>query len=169
MIGFSGGSSICELGPASDVVLFFDCLKAYVEQESQDQDWGLLTDRLYRRYLRLEELEKASSLMEQARQIFAQQPAASAVEWDVKMLGNAEKGRLNPNQATLADVFSTYFEHFAHCVESARLNYETFKSYPGYTYEPVRVVISDLPGFARDKNKPLAEYDALDGDPFWLR
>ena len=74
MIGFSGGSSICELGPASDVVLFFDCLKAYVEQESQDQDWGLLTDRLYRRYLRLEELEKASSLMEQARQIFAQNP-----------------------------------------------------------------------------------------------
>jgi hypothetical protein len=31
------------------------------------------------------------------------------------------------------------------------------------------VVISDLPGFSRDKNKPLAEYDALDGDPFWLR
>lgn len=169
MIGFSGGSSICELGPASDVVLFFECLKIYAEQENPGQDWSLLTDRLYRRYLRLEELEKASSLMEQARKIFAQQRAASAVEWDAKMLDNVEKSRLNPNQPTLAGVFSTYFEHFARCVESARLNYETFKSYPGYTYEPVRVVISDLPGFARDKNKPLAEYDALDGKPFWLQ
>lgn len=26
-----------------------------------------------------------------------------------------------------------------------------------------------LPGFARDKNKPLAEYDGLEGEPFWLQ
>ncbi len=150
------------------MVLFFECLKTYAEQGHPEQDWSLLTDRLYRRYLRQEELDEALLLMEQAHQIFAELPA-SAVDWDPSMLGNAEKTWLDPSRSTLADVFGKYFEHFARCVESARLNYETFKSYPGYLYEPVRVVISDLPGFARDKNKPLAEYDALDGKPFWLQ
>ena len=168
-IGFSGGSSICELGPSSDVVLFFDCLKGYVEREHSDQDWSLLTDRLYRRYLRLDDLDKALALMERARQILMQYPAASAVEWDVLLADDPERSWLNPDQPTLAEVFSKYFEHFAYCVESARINYETFKSYPGYVYEPARTVISDLPGFARDKNKSLAEYDALEGKPFWLR
>ncbi|QTD94157.1 hypothetical protein [Burkholderia anthina] len=168
-IGFSGGSSICELGPAPDVVLFFECLKIHAERAHPEQDWSLLTDRLYRRYLRLEELDQASALMENARQLFSQLPAKSAVEWDAMMLANPEKSWLNPEQPTLADVFGKYFEHFSLCVESARLNFESFKSYPGYSYEPVRVVISDSAGFARDKNKPLAEYDAIEGKPFWLQ
>ena len=168
-IGFNGGSSIYELGPAPDVSLFFDCLRTYAELGHPELDWRLLTDRLYRRYLRLDELERASSLMEQARQIFAQIPAESGVEWPSSMFGDPEKSSLDPSQPTLADVFDKYFDGFARCVESARLNYEAFKSYPGYTYEPVRTVISDLAGFMRDKNKPLAEYDALEGEPFWLR
>ncbi|MBR7963041.1 hypothetical protein [Burkholderia latens] len=167
-IGFSGGSSICELGPVPDVALFFECLKVYAEQKHPEQNWSLLTDRLYRRYLRLEELDQASALMEKAKQLFAQLPAQSSVEWDSVMLKNPEKSWLNPEQPTLADVFEKYFANFAYCVESARLNYESFKAYPGYSYEPVRVVISDLTGYARDKNKPLAEYDALEGTPFWL-
>ncbi|MGN5479978.1 hypothetical protein ACTMU2_33565 [Cupriavidus basilensis] len=146
------------------MVLFFECLRIYAEQEHPDQDWSLLTDRLYRRYLRLEELDKASSLMEKARQIFAQQPAASAVEWNAKMLGSAEKSWLNPNQPTLADVFAKYFESFTTARGSAESFLQAFN-----IYQPVRVVISDLPGFARDKNKPLAEYDALDGKPSWLQ
>jgi hypothetical protein len=117
----------------------------------------------------MEDLDKASELMRQARQLFALQPAASAVDWGGLLAGGTERSRLNHSQQTLADVFAKYFENFAYCVESARLNYETFKSYPGYSYEPVRTVISDLPGFARDKDKPLAEYDALEGEPFWLR
>ncbi|WP_459625350.1 hypothetical protein [Burkholderia sp. 3C] len=150
------------------MMLFFGCLKTYAEQAHPERDWRLLTDRLYRRYLRLDELEDALLLMEQARRIFAELPA-SAIDWDPSMRGDAEKTWLDPSRSTLADVFSRYFENFVRCVESARINYETFKSYAGYSYEPVRVVISDLPGFARDKNKPLAEYDALEGKPFWLQ
>jgi hypothetical protein len=168
-IGFNGGGLLCELGPAPDMALFFSCLERYAEQDHPEQDWSLLTDRLYRRYLRREELEPALALMTQAQETFAQRPAKTSIEWDEKMLANPEKSWLDPDQSTLADVFGRYFQGFANCVESARLNYETFKSYPGYSYEPVRTVISDLPGFARDKNKPLAEYDALEGEPFWLR
>ena len=163
-IGFHGGCRICELGPSSDVILFFDCMKTYVEQIHLDQDWSLLTDRLYRRYLRREELDKASMLMERVRQIFAQHPADSAVEWDALLSGDPERSWLNPDQRTLADVFSKYFEGFKNACSSAKSFLNDFD-----IYQPVRVVISDLPGFARDKNKPLAEYDALEGEPFWLR
>ena len=163
-IGFHGGCTISELGPVSDMVLFFDCLKGNTEYERSDQDWSLLTDRLYRRYLRLEELDKASALMEQAQQIFARRPSASAVEWDPKMVGNPEKSWLDPRQPTLADVFIKYFENFANVRSSAEHFLKGFN-----LYKPVRVVISDLPGFCRDADKPPAEYDALEGKPFWLR
>lgn len=162
-IGFHGGHTIYELGPAPDMMLFFDCLKTYAEQDHPEQDWSLLTDRLYRRYLRREELDKASTLMEQVRQIFAGLPA-SAIDWDTSMLGNVEKTWLDSNQPTLVDVFSKYFENFAKACGSAKSFVEAFN-----IYQPVRVMISDLPGFARDKNKPLAEYDALEGKPFWLQ
>ncbi|WP_181157921.1 hypothetical protein [Burkholderia multivorans] len=163
-IGFHGGCRICELGPSSDVILFFDCLKIYAEQAHPDQDWSLLTDRLYRRYLRREELDKAAALMEQVLQIFAQHPAASAVEWDSLLSGDPERSWLNPNQPTLADVFSKYFEGFKNACSSAKSFLNDFD-----IYQPVRVVMSDLPGFARDKNKPLAKYDGLEGEPFWLQ
>jgi hypothetical protein len=163
-IGFDGGHSIYELGPAPDVSLFFNCLRTYAEQDHPEQDWGLLTDRLYRRYLRQEELQPALDLMAQVHTIFAQKPAASSVEWDVAMIGNPEKSWLNPDQPTLADVFGKYFERFASACGSAKSFSDAFN-----IYQPVRLVISDLAGFARDKNKPLAEYDALEGKPFWLR
>jgi hypothetical protein len=163
-IGFDGGHSIYELGPSSDVILFFDCLRCYVEQANPNQDWSLLTDRLYRRYLRQDELDDALMLMNQARDIFSQCPSASAVEWDVLLSGGTERSRLKPNLPTLADVFSTYFENFEKACGSAKSFVEAFK-----IYQPVRVVISDLAGFARDKNKPLPEYDALEGKPFWLQ
>ena len=163
-IGFHGGCRICELGPSSDVILFFDCMKTYAEQAHANQDWSLLTDRLYRRYLRREELDRASVLMEQVRQIFAQHPADSAVKWDALLSGDPERSWLNLDQPTLAEVFSKYFEGFKNACSSAKSFMNDFD-----IYQPVRVVMSDLPGFARDKNKPLAEYDALEGEPFWLR
>jgi hypothetical protein len=163
-IGFHGGHSIYELGPTPDIELFFDCLRGYVQQGDPERDWTLLTDRLYRRYLRREELDKALALMDQARKVLAQIPAESGIEWDSAMTGNLEKSWLNPDQPNLADVFSKYFEHFEKACGSAKSFEEAFN-----VYQPVRVVISDLPGFARDKKKPLAEYDALDGKPLWLQ
>lgn len=163
-IGFHGGHTICELGPAPDVRLFFKCLELYVAQDRPEQDWSLLTDRLYRRYLRREELDSARDLMAKAREIFAQKPAATSVEWDAAMLANPEKSWLNPDQPTLADVFARFFEKFDDACESADSFFDAFK-----IYQPVRVVISDLAGFTRDQNKPLSEYDALEGEPFWLQ
>jgi len=65
-------------------------------------------------------------------------------------------------------MFARYFEHFEHGVESARLNYEAFKAHSGYVYEPVRVIVTDMPRHMIDSARSLAEYDALVGDPIWL-
>ena len=144
--------------------MFFACIKRFALEDHAERGWCLIADRLYRRYLRREELKPALALMGQVREIFAQQPAKTAIEWDGAMLANPEKSWLNPEQSTLAEVFGEYFERFASACGSAESFVEASN-----IYQPVRVVISDLPGFARDKNKPLAEYDALEGEPFWLR
>jgi hypothetical protein len=167
IVGFTGGSSLCELGPATDVQLFFDCLNFYVASNHPEQDWELLTDRLYKRYLRLDELDKALVLMAQAKQIFTILPSQS-IDWpDVKK--TTIQTRLDPSKKTLAEIFEGYFENFSHCVESAKINYEGFKSYPGYRYEPVRVIVSDVPWFTIEKNRSLEEYNMLEGVPFWAK
>lgn len=162
IIGFYGGSSLCEVGTTSDMVLFFDCIEYFVVKKYLDQDWNLLTNRLYCKYLRQEELAETSRLMSEVKLVFAGL-ASAEVDWKDELIGDKSKTWLNPDQTTLADVFSRYFELFAHCVESAQLFFETWK-----IYQPVKIVPTDLPGFATEKARPLKEYDELEGKPFWL-
>lgn len=164
-IGLTGGSSLCEIGSPTDVKKFFECLRLYAAAKYSEQDWRLLTDRLYKRYLRFDELAPASILMNQVRDTFVALPTAS-IDWGI---GVGPGSRLDLNQITLAEVFAKYFESFFHCAESAKINYEGFKSFPGYTYEGVRLVISDQPWFMTEKMRSLDDYDALEGDPFWAR
>ena len=165
-IGLTGGSTLCELGPTTEVQMFFDCLRMYVVQRRPDLNWALLTDRLYRRYLRLDELDVASELMGQAKQEFSS-VTNQAIDWR-NMSDGFATNRLEM-KGCLAETFDRFFESFTHCVESAKINYEGFKSYPGYKYEAVRLVVADMPEFLADKKRPLEEYDALEGEPFWLR
>ena len=161
-VGFHGGSSICELGPSADVVLFFDCLNAYAAKPHPEKNWSLLTDRLYRRYLKQDELDEASALMKNAKDIFGSVPSAS-VDWK-EISAAPGLSRLNPDQKNLADVFSKYFENFDYCVESSKVFFKSWN-----IYQPVRTVISDLPDFMTDKKRPLDQYEVLEGKPFWLR
>ncbi|MFZ3003915.1 MAG: hypothetical protein WA071_26610 [Undibacterium umbellatum] len=167
IIAFLGGSSLCELGPAADVQLFFDCVQEFVVHKVPEPDWPILTDRLYRKYLCMDELARAEILMDQVKHVFANVPIS-----EIDLSGITEptpKTWLDPKNATLAELFSKYFENFTHCKDSTKMNYETFKSYPGYQYEPVRIVISNMPEFMTDKKRSLEEYEAIDGEPFWTR
>lgn len=168
-IGFFGGGSICSLGPVSDVVLFFGCVDSFVVKKDKTQDWNLITDRLYRRYLKREELDSAKKLIEEIQIIFSKIPSGS-IEWNEKVL-DKQKTMLNPELGVLSDIFNKYFDSFFHCVEAAKLSYESFKDYPNYKYEPVRIGISNIPHFMLDKRRQLSDYDSLsDNDkPFWLR
>lgn len=62
-IGITGEGSIYDCGTDSDMRLFFDCISYYLPPKYPEKDWSVLTDRLYRQYLRLEELVIAESLM----------------------------------------------------------------------------------------------------------
>ena len=160
-IGFDGGSFLCELGPSTDIETFFSCLELCVVQAYRHTDYTLLTDRLYRRYLRLEELETAQKMMSQVQEIFSRIPSHS-IEW--KNMGwNEKETWLDINQGTLADIFYKYFEHFNRCIKSAKIFFDSWE-----IYQPVRIVIADQPWFMVEKNRPLSEYDNLEGKPFWL-
>lgn len=158
MIGFDGGSSLCELGPVQDVVQFFECLDRFVTPVFPEKNWGLLTDRLYRRYLCWEELDEALILMMAVQEVFSR-VQSSKVQWRID-----DGSRLVCDQATLADVFIKYFECFNCCVESAKGFFDDWN-----IYQPVKIVISDLSEFMVDKNRPLENYDDLSGEPFWFR
>lgn len=168
-IGLAGGGLLSELGSKTDIHLFFDCLNTYVVSKYSEQDWSLLSDRLYKRYLRLNELDAALALMEQVRKKFAALPS-NAIDWqDYEETKATTNNRLDTTKDTLADVFEKFFEKFMRCCESAKISYEMFKSYAGYEYEPVRFIVTDIPWSTAENMRPLEEYDALDGEPFWTR
>jgi hypothetical protein len=168
-IGLAGGGLLSELGSKTDIHLFFVCLNTYVVAKHSEQDWSLLSDRLYKRYLRLNELDAALVLMEEVRKIFAALPS-NAIDWqDYEATKATTNNRLDTSKGTLADVFEKFFEKFMRCCEAAKISYEMFKSYAGYEYEPVRFIVTDIPWSTAESMRSLEEYDALDGEPFWTR
>ncbi|WP_407578929.1 hypothetical protein [Citrobacter koseri] len=169
-IGFSGGSLIVELGTTNDVALFFDTLVFFTKQQSPVEDWTLLTETFYKRYICKEDASSSLILMRKTKEIFSR-IHSSSVEWRKLVMSYPNNISLNIESSTLSEIFSRYFSAFEECIESAEVMFDTFKSYPGYRYEPVKVVITDMPWYLEDKNRPLEVYDALGPDdlPFWLR
>ncbi|OCG24541.1 hypothetical protein A9G45_09280 [Gilliamella sp. HK2] len=166
-IGIRGGSSVFILGTDSDMKLFFDCISYYLQPKYPEENWSILTDRLYRRYLKLEELDTAESLMKLVEEEFKQLDR-EAIDWGPILSGKA-KSDLDRTKSTLYDIFNGYFYAFHYCVESAKINYEGFKSDPDYEYEPVMVAITTLPYSISYKYIPLSVFDNLGADekPIW--
>lgn len=161
-VGFFGGAALAELGSAADVQLFFDCVTSFVVPGLPNLDWPLIMDRLYRRYTRREDLERTQALMNEIQKRFGA-VASSAVDWS-NIRSPKAMTRLDPTRPTLALVFSAYFERFAHCRESAEIYFQKWQR-----YRPVKIGITDLPDLMTEKSRPLKEYDAIEGEPFWKR
>lgn len=169
-IGFSGGALLVELGTTNDVALFFDSLVFFTKRQSPLEDWTLLTETFYKRYICKEDSINSLIFMRRVKEIFAGIHSTS-IEWRELVTSYPGNISLNRESSTLSDIFSRYFSAFEECIESAEIMFDTFKSYPGYRYEPVKVVVTDMPRYLEDKNRPLEVYDALGTDdmPFWLR
>ncbi|WP_226980529.1 hypothetical protein [Xanthomonas sp. LMG 12459] len=165
MIGINGGHTTYDLGTPSDVVLFFDCINAFVVRKYHGKEWGLLTDRLYRRYLRLDDLERCSELMGLVKITFSE-ISASSIEWNKSILNVDGKTLLAFRSSNLSGIFYNYFEAFSKAKESAMSFYDEFN-----IYQPVRILVSDLPNLVIEKMRPLKDYDSLEKDatPFWLQ
>lgn len=160
-VGFQGGSSIFELGVASDMVCFFSVLREKVEFSECEL---LLLDRLYRRYLRLEELGEAAMLMLSSKDCLSRVPSSIA---ELKFFGwNSAGSNLNTACANFAEVFIKFFDGFEYCSESARSFYDDWG-----IYKPVRAVVCEMPDYMVEKLRSLDDYDNLGPSdmPFWLR
>jgi len=127
-----------------------------------EQDWSLLTDRLYRRYLKKNELEPAGNLMEKVREIFSEL-ASEEVDWGQGIQGDINKTWLDASLPTLDLIFS---KHFNNAVDSALY---VDRADDG-NYFPVRLSISNGIIFVVEKMRPLEQYEALTltDEPFWL-
>jgi hypothetical protein len=163
-IGFIGGGTIIDLGTDGDVQLFFDCISYYVLFKYPEKDWSVLTDRFYRRYLKLEELDIAESLMKLVEEEFKQLDQ-EAIDWDPILSGKV-KSDLDRTKKTLFDTFSQYFRAFYRCMEFAIYEYKHSSS---NLYRPIMVAITTIPDVIAYEDIPLSVFDNLGADekPIW--
>ncbi|MBE7618483.1 hypothetical protein GL297_02340 [Komagataeibacter sp. FXV2] len=160
-----GGIGLMELGPSGDVEYFFRCVKYFVET-SKKTALPLITDRLYKRYVVIEDFAKLRENLAVVEIIF-KITETSLNDFEGYIAG--EKGRrLNTREKTLYFLFSDYFSSFEYCMKTA----ETTKKNFG-TYVPL-IIGRDIvaPKFAVGKNDPKGEkirerYDTLEGNPLW--
>lgn len=161
-VGFYGGSLIIELGPIADMQAFFYAITIAALQLPTNEDSRLLTDRLYRRYLRVDELGPAIDLLNRIQKIMHEIPTNS-VDWsDFKW--EKPYSLLGKTKNTLGELLEKYLKSTQKIIKNAQSFQKKFN-----IYEPVITIITDTPRFYIESARPLAEYDALEGDPMWLR
>jgi len=66
-IGFMGGSSLVELGTASEMLEFLDFLNSKMEDNESIE----ISSRLYNKYIKLEQLEKMDSIIKDIKLVLS--------------------------------------------------------------------------------------------------
>lgn len=162
IVGYRGGSSFFQLCYKEDMEAFFKIINDYVITNYPEENFSLITKDLYRKYIKLKDLEKSLDLMKKIQLEF-KKINTKKINWN-KIGINCSSTKLDLNKNNLLEVFDSFFKSFEHCAESARLSYEAFKF-----YEPVTITLSDIISSVIFKEISLEEYDKLtDQDlPFW--
>ena len=156
MVAFTGGARVNQVGPVQDVVFFFDCIRRFAGEALGPHGRDLLLDRLYRRYLRLEELEPALAAIKLVEERFRAVP--------MEFIELPSPTRVDTGHANLAEALEDTCRRLKECVGSADYGARNTT----WAYEPVKIVRSDFASIARESKRPPEEYDTLDGPPFWL-
>ena len=162
-VGYAAGRQIIQLGSVSDVELFFSCIP-FAALHHQDKPWEILLDRLYRKYLRPEDLDPSLELMNIVKTWAYSQPT-TFVDWS--QFKSGESG-LDHNAPNLGVVLFPFFYNFENCVDSAKFMIEKYGF--GELSSVVRLVITDMGDFIKyEQERPFADYDKLarNATPFW--
>lgn len=166
IVGFKGGPRIKEVGPRFDMWAFFEAVAEKLENDDLGSRFPLVGDRLYKRYIRLEEMESVKEEMDiiksELEKIYLDNWLETKLEPDetIEKMGT----RLNLKAENLADLFEPFFSGFYKTYETALFFHKEDNE-----YYPLKIVYTDLPYYAFDKRRPLEDYENLEGDPFWLR
>ena len=166
-VGFSGGSSIIELGFISDMQLFFDCINYYVVPAYPEIDFSLITDRLYKRYLKLDDLDLGLKLMKIIQEKF-QELDRESVDWQPMETGIVDT-KLDIYKENLYRIYHRYFSGFNEIVDSCYSFDESFRDVSDYEPRLVMISLSDIPIFFTYNEIPLTVFDALNENegPIW--
>ena len=158
-IGFTGGSLISQLDNKAEMQFFFDCIENYAVRGDVEK-WALITDRLYRKYLKLNEVYIALSLMEEASKVFESIKISK-----VSLTRNLPKNTtLNLGDVTLSAALARYFKAFKNVSEDAIMFYDKFDK-----YQSVKVIIADMVESTKWNKLSNEEYEAVVGEPLWSR
>ena len=162
-LAFTGGSRINQVGSLDDLLCFFEITRKYAAPLLNDVDRFLLLDRFYKRYVRIDETSEAVEAMRRVQSSLSH-ISASDIAWDDY---NIRSGRttLDLQEDTVAGVVSDFFRAFYLCAEAA-VYCNNDDTHP--FFRPVKISRSDFGSLYREDNRPVEEYDTLDGSPFWL-
>jgi hypothetical protein len=124
-VGFFGGHTVHELGPTCDMQAFFACIKMIASNLGPEAYSLPLVDRLYRRYVKLDDLQATTALVAQIRASMADIRTQN-IEWNTVVPFDSAT-RLDKSKANLVDVFEKYFSALDDSISSARSFYEVFE------------------------------------------
>lgn len=160
---FTGGDLILQIGSLNDLLCFFNIIEKYAAPSLDDTDRQLVLDRLYKRYLRIDETPVAVEAMRRVQNALLHVPTSS-VNWDNHHIKSGQT-TFDLQEGTVAGAVSHFFKAFPRCAESTMYcnNQATHRF-----FRPVKICRSDFGSLDREDRRPLEEYDALDGPPFWL-
>ncbi len=159
-VGFFGAGYVIALSTREEMQSFFELIKRHVVSEWPQENWSLITDRLYRRYVHLEDSDDARALMRIAAERFATLP----FDYEDPALADIsrENSLIDWDAGTLHEAYNDYFDAF----EDVASGIDLSDFWDGI--QPVRILIADKPIVYSEMDRPLHIYDDMDGPPLWL-
>jgi hypothetical protein len=168
VIGFKGGTTIGDLGSVGDVSAFFALVRWHVKRSAPTEDWSLITDRLYKRYVYATDLERAQTMMNRLEEEL-KGISSSTVDW--RAFGwNEATSRLKINQPSANDVFAGWISFFNDRAEGAKYNWINDNHNPKeWKQHVVQTLNTSVSLYSIDRDRTREQLDALGPHepPFW--
>tara|TARA_B110000438_G_scaffold281377_1_gene307497 strand:+ start:353 stop:886 length:534 start_codon:yes stop_codon:yes gene_type:complete len=156
-IGYCGGGLLFRLGNEEEVESFFDCIR--ILQTSND-NFDQIVDRLYRKYIKFEDLDLARDAMRSIALLFKE----ANFEDVVSKISVPSTTKLNFDRNNLFDIYSKFFSGFEDVIESSKYFYEDYGK-----YQPISIVVVDIPAYDKYKRLPVSVFEKVQRSPIWLR
>lgn len=166
-IAISGGGIMLEIGSEVEMQMFFNAIAKYSKIHDPNTDYNVILDRLYKRYLKLEEVSLANALLKRIQIIFTKIVVPQEyIDFAIK---NAQATSFHVKSNNLSEYFRRYFATAQSAIQNALYNHESKKKAGKFSYRKVLISHSDIVSSTIAKMRPDELYDSLEGEPYWMR
>lgn len=162
-VGVLAAMTLAEIGFVSDLEAFFNSVVKLLENDTAGSVYPWVTEKLYRRSLKENELILVKQQLDEIHDIFSSSKPSNVNLVDMGLV--IENTTFDMNAKNLSTLFKRVFEAYAEALECSVVYRQAFNE-----YIPVRLGITDAPYYINDVNRPESEYESLDNHslPFWL-